>query len=274
LFGFWQSSGRNPAPLLCLPLILDRNVLASVLIGVFTGVILSGSLYVLPEFLRNVAANTLSASQTGQVIAVYALTATVIRPTMVGVIARLGQRKTICCALLTLALSMYLFNRFLTAQTPAYYYYLPLVLYALCLSALLPAVGSGTVARIEQNKLLDGVSLYMTFRQFGASLGIALLTILIERRETLHSARLFEYLRNTSDNTQTWLLQMTSILTSRSSYSTWQAPHVAERVLANIGAQQASTLAYADAFLFMAGVGIVALCFVPVMPPTPVVRKK
>ena len=89
---------------------------------------------------------------------------------------------------------MLLINRFMTTDTPASYFYLPLVLYALCVSALLPSVGSGTVARIEQQKLLDGVSLYMTFRQFGTSLGVTLVTIVLDRREQLHSSRLFEHL--------------------------------------------------------------------------------
>src|SRR4029077_20680511 len=128
----------------------------------------------------------------------YALSAAVVRPLMGGFIARLGQRKAMCVALALLIVSMASFSRSLTAGTPTYYYFLPLILYALCLAPLLPAVGSGTVARIEQQKLLDGVSLYMTFRQFGASLGVALLTILIERRESLHSSRLFEHVRATS----------------------------------------------------------------------------
>src|SRR6201998_3982270 len=109
---------------------------------------------------------------------------------------------------------MLLINRFMTTDTPAYYFYLPLVLYAFCLSPLLPAVGSGTVARVEQQKLLDGVSLYMTFRQFGASLGVALLTILIERRETLHSARLVEHLRDGGTMTQGWRAAAATILSA------------------------------------------------------------
>lgn len=44
-------------------------------------------------------------------------------------------------------------------------------------------------------------------------------------------------------------------------------------LLSELGARQAATLAYADAFLFMAGIGLVALCFVPIMSPTPVVKK-
>ncbi len=109
--------------------------------------ILSGSLFVLPEFLRNLSTHTHSATQTGQIICIYALTAAAIRPLMVGLIARIGQRKTIMLALVMLIASMVLFNRLLTTDTPGYYYVAPLILYACCLSPLLPAVGSGTVAR-------------------------------------------------------------------------------------------------------------------------------
>jgi DHA2 family multidrug resistance protein len=273
LFVVWQSSAHNPAPLLRLELLRDRNVVASALIGVFTGIILSGSLYVLPEYLRNIAAVPLSATQAGQVMCVYALTAAAIRPLMVWVIARLGQRKAICLALVFLFLSMWLFNHVLTADTPPYVYFLPLVLYAFCLAPLLPAVGSGTVARIEQNKLLDGVSLYMTFRQFGASLGVAQLTILIDRRETLHSSRLFEHLRANSGITHGWLVQATSITTTRGGAALIEGRHMAMKLLGEIASQQAATLAYADAFLFMAGVAVATLCLVPIIPPTPVAPK-
>ena len=240
-FVWWQTSPRNKVPLLCLDLLRDRRVMSSALIGVFTGMILSGSLFVLPEYLRNVASPRLSAAQTGRLMCVYALAAAAIRPLMVGLIARLGQRKVISAAMIALIASMLILNRLLTTETPAWYYAVPLLFYACCLAPLLPAVGSGTVAKIEQDKLLDGVSLYMTFRQFGASLGVALLSILIEQRETLHSSRLFEHLRSAH----------------------------AVAILHLAGRRQAETLANADAFLFMAAVGLLALCLIPIIPPTP-----
>ena len=273
LFAIWQTSPRNRAPLLHLDLLLDRYVLSSALIGIFTGTILSGSLYMLPEFLRNVVSQPLSATQTGRVMAVYALTAAAVRPLVVGVVARHGQRKTICGALVCLITSMLLINRFMTTNTPAYYFYLPLVLYALCLSSLLPSVGSGTVARIEQQKLLDGVSLYMTFRQFGAALGIAVITILVERRETLHSARLFDHLRASSQVVQDWMTTASNMVVARGGYSALKSHDVATKLLAEVGGREAATLAYADAFLFMALIGVTTLCLVPIIPPTPVAKK-
>ena len=270
LFVAWQASPANRTPLMRIELLRDRRVMSSALIGVFTGMILSGSVFVLPEFLRNLSSNTHSATQTGQIICVYAISAAAIRPSMVGLIARIGQRKAIAVALGMLIAAMVLFNRFLTTGTPAGYFILPLILYACCLSPLLPAVGSGTVAKIEQNKLLDGVSLYMTFRQFGASLGVALLTIVIAHRETLHSSRLFEHVRYDNPVTRNWLASVSNTLTAHGGYTPFESTRAAMRVLAETGAQQAATLAYADAFAFMAMVGVLALCVLPVVPPTPV----
>jgi len=273
LFVVWQASPRNRTPLLRLDLLRDRHVTSSALIGVFTGMILSGSLFVLPEFLRNISAQTHSATQTGRLICVYALTAAAIRPLMVGLIARIGQRKTIVLALLMLIASMAWLNRMLTTGTPDSYYLLPLVLYGFCLSPLLPAVGSGTVARIDQNKLLDGVSLYMTFRQFGASLGVALLTILISHRETFHSSRLFEHVRRDNPVTQDWLASAAATMTSRGGHSSFEGSRMATKLLAETAGHQVATLSYADAFAFMAAIGVIALCLVPIILPTPVAKK-
>ena len=265
----WQTSSRNRAPLLWLGLLRDRYVMSSVSIGIFTGMILSGSLYVLPEYLRNVASPRLSAAQTGSVMCVYALFAAAIRPGIVPLTAHFGQRKVIIGAIVALTVSMSILSWLLATQTPRFYYVVPLMLYACCLSALLPAVGSGTVARIEQNKLLDGVSLYMTFRQFGASLGVALLTVLIDRRETLHSGRLFQHLQASGSNTAPWLGRAADVVTLRGGFSPHDAVPAATALLREVGARQSETLANADAFLFMACVGVIAMCLVPLIPPTP-----
>ncbi len=273
LFVLWQYSAANRTPLLRLDLLADRNVVSSVLIGVPAGMILSGSLYVLPEFLRNIATPTLSATQTGTVMCVYALTAAAIRPMMVGLIARIGQRKAICLALIMLIASMLVLERYLTAQTPTRDYLVPLVLYAFCLAPLLPSVGSGTVGRVGQKDLLDGVALYMTCRQFGASLGVALISVLLDRRETQHAARLLDHVRATNPTTQSWLAAAAHVVATHQHVSGWQQQRVADALLAAAASRQAATLAYADAFLLMAFVGAVAFCCIPVIPPAVVAPK-
>jgi MFS transporter, DHA2 family, multidrug resistance protein len=133
---------------------------------------------------------------------------------------------------------------------------------------MLSAIGSGTVSKLPVVQQLDAVAIYMTFRQFGASIGVTLITTLLDRRETLHSSRLFELLASGSAATRSWMDTATAYALQRSGASTFQAKAMAVGLLADAGAGQAATLAYADAFLFMAAVGLIALCFVPLMSPT------
>ncbi len=267
LFATWQLSARNTAPLLHLRLLANRNVLAAVSLGLFAGIILSGSIYALPQFLRNVFPYRLSASQAGRIMCVYALTAAAIRPLVTKSIARVGQRKAITFAFTMLVLSMLLFARLMTTGTPATYYVLPLILYAFCVAPMLSATSSGTIGKLPPAQQLDGVAIYMSIRQFGASLGVTLVTILLDRRETMHSSRLYESLRAGGSGTLAWMNQAAHFAIGRAGSSAAEAQHMAIGLLSQAAFRQAATLAYADAFLFMAAIGVVALWFVPLMSP-------
>jgi MFS transporter, DHA2 family, multidrug resistance protein len=142
---------------------------------------------------------------------------------------------------------------------------LPAILYAFCLAPMLSAIASGTVGKLPLANQLDAVAIYMSFRQFGASLGVTLVTILLDWRETVHSSRLYEHLRDGVGRTQDWLAQAAQSAIARGGYSPTQAYHMAVGMLSQEASRQAATLAYADAFLFMAAVGLLALCFIPLM---------
>jgi DHA2 family multidrug resistance protein len=272
LFLLLEFSPHYRMRLLDLGLMRNRHVMSSILIGVLAGMILSGSLFVLPEYLRNISARSYSATQTGQIVSVYALTAAASRPYMLPVIALIGQRKTIVLALMMLIASMLFFQHFLTTDTPTGYYVLPLMLYALCVSPLLPAIGSSTIAQISEDKLLDGLSLYMIARQFGASLGVAVLNILLAHRETWHSSNVFEHLRRNDAGTLASLAARSANAIARG-HSSVDSRNLAMAQLVEAAKRQAETLTYADAFAFMAVLAVVALCLVPIIPPTPVIRK-
>jgi len=148
LFVFRTFDTSNVNPLLRLWMIGDRNVLASVFIGTFAGIILSGAIYALPEYLRGIDPQPRSASQTGQILCVYAITAALIRPFVTVAVGRFGQRRVTAFALVSLIASMLLFAHYLATDTPAYYYVFPLALYSFCLAPLLSAVSSGTSGRV------------------------------------------------------------------------------------------------------------------------------
>jgi DHA2 family multidrug resistance protein len=273
LFIAWQLDPRNSAPLLRLELVRNRNLQASMALGLFAGVILAGSLYALPEFLRNVYPAQLSATQTGQIMCIYALTAAAIRPLVSKGIARFGQRKAIAFAFAMLVASMFLFARLMTIGTPDIDYAIPLVLYAFCLAPMLSATSSGTVGKMPQSDQLDAVAIYMTVRQLGASLGVTMVTIVLNWRETFHSSRLYEHLQAGGAQTQGWMSTAAQPIIQRGGFSQFEAHRMALGLLSGLGVRQSATLAYADAFLFMAGIGLFALFFVPLMSATPAAKK-
>ncbi len=273
LFVAWQLSPYNKAPLLQLKLLKNRNQQAAVALGLFAGIILSGSVYALPEFLRNIFPTPLSATQTGRIMCAYSLTAAAIRPLVTTAMARFGQRKVITFAFSMLVLSMLLFARLITTGTDVVMYMVPLALYAFCLAPMLSAIGGGTVSKVPAASQLDAVAIYMTFRQFGASLGITLITTLLDWRETLGSTSLFANVQASDPNVHAWLATVTQDIVSRGGTSAQAAQQMALQMLSDTGARQAATLAYADAYQFMAAIGVAALCFVPLMSPTPVVKK-
>ena len=274
LFVAWQLSPRNKAPLLNLQLVRNRNMQAAIFIGLLAGIILSGSVYAVPEFLRGVFPQPLSATQTGQIMCAYSLTAAALRPFVTPTIAKFGQRKTITFAFCMLIVAMLLMARLMTTGTPDYYYALPLIFYAFCLAPMLSAIGSGTVSKLPNPQQLDAVAIYMTFRQFGASLGITLITTLLNWREPLHSTRLFGAVQGSGTQTQDWLQMTAQTIVARGGVSLIQAQQMAVKMLDDTSARQAMTLAYADAFRFMAVIGVIGLCFVLLMSPSPVVKKK
>jgi len=163
--------------------------------------------------------------------------------------------------------SMGLIARLMTTETPDFYYVMPLILYAFCLAPMLSAIASGTVSKLPFAQQLDAVAIYMTIRQSGASLGVTLITILLDWRETLHSSRLFAHLQTSSAQAEAWMKSAAAAAVARGGYSSIDAQHMAVKMLAEEGARQAATLAYADAFMFMAAIGLVALCFIPLMSP-------
>jgi MFS transporter, DHA2 family, multidrug resistance protein len=274
LFVFWQTSPRNTTPLLRLDLIRNRNTLASIPLGIMAGIILSGGIYALPEFLRNVDPNKLSATTTGQIMCAYALTAAAIRPLVTRAIARFGQRKVLVFAFSMLIISMLMLAQLITTGTPEAVYVFPLVLYAFCLAPLLSSVGGGTVGRMPQDQQLDAVSIYMSFRQFGTTFGVTLVTLILDRREELHSSRLFEHLKASGMQVQHWLDKVGHVIMQRGGTTSIDAQHMAIKLLGEASATQAATLAYADAFVFMAVMGVVALCLIPFMSPSPIAAKQ
>ena len=106
LFVLWQLSSKNQSPLLDLRYMKERSVYAGGVLGLALGFLLSGSLYVIPQYLRTVESHSalqtgvlLGISSAGAAIALWAL------QFMQSLVKRLGSRLILAIAFITAMLS-------------------------------------------------------------------------------------------------------------------------------------------------------------------------
>ena len=259
VFTVWVLHPRNRNPLFRLGLVRTRAALAAAALGYPIGMLLAGSVYVLPQYLRTIEVH--SATQAGLllslgstaavgVLVAFRLTSQTIR--------RFGGSAVLACALLIECASQLLFAHYLTVDTPDRFLWLPLMLNGAFITLSVPTLSLVIFSQMDYADLSTARTIYYGARQFGASLGVTSAVVLIDRRLSLHTTRLLDAYVNrnlavlgASDPTQIPLQVHAAI-------------H-----------RQAFVLADADVFHVMALIAFVTLFFVPLLPrqakaaPTP-----
>lgn len=258
-FVLWQLSVRNASPLLDLRYLKTKTVYAGSLLAFALGMLLTGSLYVIPQYLRVVEAH--SASQTGLLLSVGSA-ATILLSWLLlrfqGLVRRSGARAVIAAALVVEMVSQLIFAHVLTPDTPDYALWLPIFLNGAFLALSIPTLGTVTFQGVDESETSSARAIFYGVRQFGASLGVTLAVVLIDRRSWLHSGRLFEgyFNRNLSA-----LAQNTSITDASA------------KALDLVVRKQSMVLSFADIFYVMAGIAFFALFLIPLLPgaaPAPI----
>jgi EmrB/QacA subfamily drug resistance transporter len=193
LFVFWQLSSWNKAPLLDLRYMKERTVYAGGTVSFVLGVLLSGSLYVIPQYLRTVESH--SALQTGVLLGVSSAGAAIAvclfryaQPFT----KRVGNRLIIATAFLASMISEFMFGHFLTPDTPDYVLWIPLFLNGVFIAFSTTSLGGAAFTLVAEQEISSARAIFYGFRQFGTSVGVTLAVVLIDRRSELHSARLLE----------------------------------------------------------------------------------
>jgi EmrB/QacA subfamily drug resistance transporter len=258
-FFTWQIHPRNKQPLFDVLHVRNRGMLATVAMAVFFGVNLSGSLYILPQYLREVETLTHSAFQTGEILGfagLVMLLSLAFTGFVVKLLIRFGGRIVIFgCIVLQIA-GMLLFVPVITSGTPDRNLLLPLALSSAYMGFMTPALTVAGLMGMDIALVSNARTIYYAARSVGASLGVTLVVLIIDRRMTLHSQRLlegaFEHVR------AGFLPRITSMLPQQT------LQNAAEQV-----AREAMVLSIADVFLVMGFISLLSLLLIPLFPPKP-----
>jgi EmrB/QacA subfamily drug resistance transporter len=249
LFVLWQLSSRNRYPLLDLAFIRHPSARAGAILGFLIGILLAGSLYVIPQYLRSLESH--SALQTGLLLSIGGAASVLILfcfPLIIRLFATIGGRSVILFSLLVEMASQVLFARYLTPDTPDTYLWLPLALNGVFIALSVPTLGIVAFIGVDKTQASNARAMYYGCRQLGAAVGVTFAAALIDRRMSFHSSRLLDAFANRD----------LSILGG--------AANLPDRMLAVMIRRQGAVLSYADVFFAMTLVAMTTLVFIPLIP--------
>jgi MFS transporter, DHA2 family, multidrug resistance protein len=181
------------------------------MIVAIVGAMLGAGLYVLPQYLRFV--QDYSATQTGGFISTYTIGLSVgLLITVRYVQPRLGGVRVVALGALMMCASSINFVYIWTPTTPTWLLALSIFLQGLSMAPLVRGasnIATGQAAFFEVNDISTS---YFFIRQLGNTFGVTAATVMFDRRQTLHSARLVEVANRLDPTVQSTLAQYSSLI--------------------------------------------------------------
>lgn len=247
---------RQTKPVLNLRLFRERNFALGSIANLILGLALYGAMYLLPIYLAQIQGY--SALQIGRTMMWVGLPQLITMP-LVPVLLKFVDKRWLAGA----GFAAFATSCFLMAHLTRDFAYdqmiLPQIIRAVGLSLIIVPLSLITTGNIAPQEAASASGLFNMLRNLGGSIGIALLSALVTRREHFHSHHLGEAISLYDPLTRDRLAGIGQTLTSQGI----DAAGAADRAVALLDAsvrQQAYLLAFNDAFY------VLALLLVAVVP--------
>jgi DHA2 family multidrug resistance protein len=256
-FIWWELSPGNQNPVISLPRLKNIKNYALGLTYTFAlGIVLFSGLFILPLYLRNIQNRT--SAQIGALLTISGLGFAAAIISSIALTNRIPRVLLPLAGMSAFTISMLMFAWRFTLETSDSALYLPLVLYGLGLGLQIPAVGTFTTSDLPQERLTEGTGLYLLVRQLGGSIGLALVTLLIDLRMTLYSSRLGESVNPYNPLLRQAISGIKGVFIARG-IDPNTATEMAYKVAYIRLVQQSTIIAFIDVFYFLACVGIASI---------------
>jgi MFS transporter, DHA2 family, multidrug resistance protein len=176
-------------PIVDLRVLRRRPLLLGCLLGTVLGMGLYGSIFLFPIYAQSLLG--WSAWDSGMAILPSSLATACVMAFVGRLVWTLGPRLPFVCGMILTCGALY-WMRSWTLASGWDQVLGPQVLRGIALGAMFVPLSTATLRALPPEEVAQGAGLYNLFRQLGGSLGIALLTTLLDQRTAIHRAVLVE----------------------------------------------------------------------------------
>ncbi len=262
---FWEWTRKDPV--IDLHLFKERTFASANLMMFMLGFALLGSTLLLPLFMQTLLGYT--AQQAGMALSPGGFTIMVLMPIVGFLLSRYDARRLMVFGLCVLSFSLFHMTGFdLGIDFRAIV--LARMLQSVGMAFLFVPINTAAYAYLPREKNNAASGLMNLARNIGGSVGISVVTTMLDRRTQYHEATLSSHLSASNPNLRKLLSGLSGAVSGRGGASAADATHKAYGLVQGMLFRQASMLAYIDCFWIL-GVAIMAmipLAFLMKRPPT------
>ncbi len=245
-------------PFVNLRLLRDRNLWAGSVVIFGMGFALYGSVYLLPLYLQSVQGY--DALQTGKVMLWIGLPQLLIFPIIPQLMKRFDLRLLVCFGVAIFAASCFM-NVNMSPGYAGPQFFWPNVVRSLGQPFTIVPLSALATANLSHRQSADGSAIFNIARNIGGSVGIALISTVITRREQFHDLRIGESVNIYSLATQNRLDTISARFVAKG-YDPVTAMQQAYASIKSVVRRDAYVMATNDTFLMVAVCLVIGAVFV------------
>jgi MFS transporter, DHA2 family, multidrug resistance protein len=249
---------KSDHPVVDLRVLRYRSLWAGSLLSIVIGIALYGALFAVPIFAQTIMGYT--SEQTGLLLLPGALTSAVMMIVAAKLVRIFDPRRVLVAGGLTLVASLASIGRLSPATGEAQLFW-PLIIRSIGTVLMFLPLNLSTVGPVPRKDVSKATGIFNLTRQLGGSIGVALLSTLLDHRMAFHRASLAEHLSATDPRVFERVAALEHVFTSRG----LSAPEAHVRALALLDGtlqRQASVLSFNDTFFATA---VLVLVFLPLV---------
>jgi len=245
-------------PVVDLSVLRYRSLWAGSILSVIVGMALYGALFSVPIFAQTVLRYT--SQQTGLLMLPGALTSAFTMPFAGRLSRKMDPRLMLVIGALTLASSLVMLAS-MNPQTSGDDFFWPLIVRAVGTTFMFLPLSMASLGPIPRKDVASATGFYNLTRQLGGSIGVALLSTMLARRQAFHVAVVAEKLVSNDPSTIERVNMLTAAMMAKGAPAV-EAKQRALTLLSGSVAQQGSIMSFADTFWLA---GVIIVLFLPLV---------